>query len=260
MLRKLKQTDSGLIKLIPDEIRRVNAIEVTKKEFKNIEGQKLIMSIANLSKLLFNFKNDCLLVSSNEDYMQQISMLYFDTPELKMYFEHHNRVAHKFRVYRKYKYNTGKSQLIIKHTDNKHISHQTKRKTKYFNERIPLKYFDYINKKISHPAFQLKPVLNCEFNRYTFANLSKSWLISVDTELVFWNDKRTSYLSDLAVLTIKTKDSGPNKEITNALKIAPVLPYGLNKFSIGVALTNPNLKQNMLKQKIHHLKRISNDN
>jgi len=63
-------------------------------------------------------------------------------------------------------------------------------------------------------------------------NKTKEIFIKVDTELSFWNDYRTSYLPDLAVITIKTKNNSPKKEITNATKLAQVFPSGLNKFSM----------------------------
>ena len=260
MQRKLKDTNTSLLSSIQPQIRTVSSTEIKKRDFKNEKVQKLLIKKSHLSELLYQFYDECILIGSNEEYVQQFSMLYFDTPELKMYFEHHNRAANRFQVYRKYKYNTGKTHLVVKHSDNKHTNHNKKKKTKYFNDRIPLKYFDYITKNANHTAFLLKPVLNCDFNRYLFTNISMDSLISVDSELIFWNNQSTVYLTDLAVITIKTKRSSPNREISNALKIAPVFPSGLNKFSIGMALTNPNLKQNMLKQKIYDLKKISNGN
>ena len=259
MIRKLKQTNTKLLEGIPPEIGTISSKEIVKKDFNSNKSQKLILNKRYFNNMLYKFSDEFALVKSNEDYMQQFSMLYFDTPQLKMYFEHHNRSASRYQVYRKYKYNNEKSQLIVKSSDNKNNRNKKKFRTSDFEARIPLKYFDYIDKNTNHPAFQLKPVLNCDFNRYVFTNKSNDLLITIDADLSFWNDYKTNYLPDLAVATIKTKNYSPQREIANALKLAPGFPSGLNKFSIGMALTNPDLKQNMLKQKIYNLKRISND-
>ncbi|NJO88619.1 MAG: hypothetical protein HC831_06365 [Chloroflexia bacterium] len=44
------------------------------------------------------------------------------------------------------------------------------------------------------------------------------------------NSNKINILKDFAVVTIKTKNSSPKREITNALKFAPEFPSGLNKF------------------------------
>ncbi len=201
-------------------------------------------------------------VQEHQGYkINNYATLYFDTKDDLMYLAHHNgrRTREKIRI-REYiesdlsffeikdKSNTGRTEKKrIRLEDNNDFSNSMVDKFLDENAKFTLK--------------DLCPKLKNKFYRITFVNRNKTERLTIDFNIKFHNlttDKDTQ-LDNLVVIELK-QDKEANsqcKEILSSLKISST---GFSKFCVGSTLTNSKLKNNLFKQKIRFINKLTQFN
>ncbi|MCG8702018.1 MAG: VTC domain-containing protein, partial [Bacteroidales bacterium] len=123
-------------------------------------------------------------------------------------------------------------------------------------KNIPTKYFDFIADNTKYQPITLRPVLENEFYRFTLTNEKRNQRITVDTQINFWYKNKPLALPNLAIVEIKSTRDDLDRTIFNLLKESHVHPSSMSKYCIGMAMLQPELKQNLFKRKIHAVNKI----
>ena len=107
----------------------------------------------------------------------------------------------------------------------------------------------------------LKPALRNWFRRLTLVNYGKTERVTIDTGLRFHN-----YVSgvdkslDQAVIVELKRDGNVPSPLLAMLRDLHIFSHGFSKYCMGTAITNEDVKQNRLKEKIYYVNRlIAND-
>lgn len=188
--------------------------------------------------------------------------LYYDTPGLTMYLDHHNdrKVRQKVRT-RSYLL-SGDSYLEIKRKGN---NGRTSKK----RMRIAPEYYGHFGDLPSAAAFlaeksrftasELKPACTTEFNRITLVNPQKTERLTIDTRMHFRNHPtgNESTLGDAVIIEIK-QDGRAASKMKEILRYNHVFPYRISKYTIGTVLTDFSAKDNRFKEKIRYIEKTIN--
>ena len=188
--------------------------------------------------------------------------IYFDTPELRMFLDHHNRRLVRQKVRTRVYVNSGETFLEIKRKNN---HGRTKKK----RTRIPLdelKGFGadeaasaYLSKHSAYTAEMLSPVLSTAFNRITLVNPAMTERLTIDTQLFFENYRtglRTN-LRDAVIIELK-QDGHAESQMKGILLKNRVKPARISKYCIAETLTDPSVKHNRFKVKVRAIEKIIN--
>lgn len=176
------------------------------------------------------------------------SSLYFDTPALDCYLEHHNGKAcrRKFRM-RCYTA-TGVSFFEIKLRTNK--GRTVKRRI-----AIPtiVPSLDGGPAKLVEEAtgrsLDLTPQIATEFSRITLVANDYAERVTIDTNLEFRRDANRAALQGTAVIEVKQERDSRDSPIRQQLRKLQMRPMRMSKYCIGSALLDPGLKRNRFKRK-----------
>lgn len=207
-------------------------------------------------------------MARHEYYAQEIDgkritrydTLYYDTPELTMYVQHHDRrmVRQKVRI-RTYLDSDGLTFLEIKNKNNKG---KTKKKRIVVSDQAVLaspteEVSAFMLKRCWYDWQGLLPELRTTFSRITLVNKAKTERLTIDLNLV-WTNIQTGVsktYEDLVIIELKRdgNTSSPMIGITSALRIKPMK---ISKYCVGTALTNDRVKRNRFKAKIRKIERI----
>lgn len=185
--------------------------------------------------------------------------MYYDTPELNMFLDHHGRrlVRQKVRV-RVYA-GTGQAFLELKRKNN---HGRTKKK----RVEIPASLFRafqedpsalaFLSGKSSYPAEALTPSLETVFRRITLVNAAKTERLTIDTCLCFINARngRQVSLRDAVIIELK-QDGHARSEMKDILLDHRVKPVRVSKYCIGVTLTDPDVKSGRFKPKVRAIEK-----
>lgn len=185
--------------------------------------------------------------------------LYFDTPELRMFMDHHNRRLVRQKVRTRVYVGSGTTFLEIKRKNN---HGRTKKK----RMEIPLAEFkdfsadatacEYLEAKSWFTAAELSPSLETIFRRITLVNPTMTERVTIDSSLGF-NNFRTGLEASLrngVVIELK-QDGRAGSTMKRILLDHRVKPIRVSKYCVGITLTSPGLKTNRFKLKIRKIEK-----
>lgn len=186
--------------------------------------------------------------------------VYFDTPELKMFYLHHNRRLVRQKVRTRSYVNSGDTFLEIKRKNN----HGRTSKKRIGIEPFELMEFSgnpeacaYLAKHSWFTVEDIRPVLETRFTRITLVNPALTERLTIDTQLAFRNF-RTGHKTDLqdAVIIELKQDGRAASQMKGILLDLRVKPLRVSKYCIAVTLTDPVAKTGRFKVKVRAIEKI----
>lgn len=200
--------------------------------------------------------------------------MYFDTPNMQMYTCHHSGHANRQKLRIRSYVDSGLNFLEVK-TKNNHKRTRKKRTTMFdFDPLAPARdiafdshddnfkeYDSFLRENLWYKPETMEEAIENRFNRITLVNNNKTERLTIDTDLWFHNlitDNEYS-LPELAIIELKRDGLVPSP-ILSLLNELRIKPLGFSKYCIGTALTNPDIRQNRFKQRLHALGKLAEAN
>ena len=185
--------------------------------------------------------------------------IYYDTPSLKMFLDHHNRRLVRQKVRTRMYVASGECFLEIKRKNN---HGRTKKKRMRIPSQLLASFsadqaaVQYLEKHSAFSADQLSPVLSTAFSRITLVNPAGTERITVDTDLVFTNFRtgKKAFLQDAVIIELK-QDGHAASQMKGILLKNRVKPVRVSKYCIAETLTDPSVKHNRFKKKVRILEK-----
>ena len=197
--------------------------------------------------------------------------MYFDTPDMQMYTCHHSGHANRQKLRIRSYVDSGLNFLEVK-TKNNHKRTRKKRTTMFdFDPLAPARniafdshddnfkeYDSFLRENLWYKPGIMEEAIENRFNRITLVNNNKTERLTIDTDLCFHNihTGNDCSLPELAIIELKRDGLVPSPilALLNELRIKPL---GFSKYCIGTALTNPDIRQNRFKQRLHALEKLA---
>lgn len=197
--------------------------------------------------------------------------MYFDTPDMQMYTCHHSGHANRQKLRIRSYVDSGLNFLEVK-TKNNHKRTRKKRTTMFdFDPLAPARdiafdshddnfkeYDSFLRENLWYKPEIMEEAIENRFNRITLVNNNKTERLTIDTDLCFHNihTGNDCSLPELAIIELKRDGLVPSPilALLNELRIKPL---GFSKYCIGTALTNPDIRQNRFKQRLHALEKLA---
>jgi hypothetical protein len=233
----------------------ISLSELSEYKLLNRIDTKYVCNISQLPQILSAISTDFRIQTSGQERIFGYESLYFDSPQMKSYFDHHQgkRIRYKIR-FRKY-LDTGDVFLEIKRKQN--FNRTDKKRHEFeFSTNLESSHLQFLEKYIDIPQSGLQPTIWTNFNRMTLAGKSTVERVTIDTNIQFKNDTESILLPGLAVIEVKrekTKDYSPLLKVLNNLHIKP---YGFSKYIMGQIILRPTIKHNRFLTKISTVKQI----
>ena len=188
--------------------------------------------------------------------------MYYDTPELRMFLDHHNRRMVRQKVRTRVYVASGQTFLEIKHKNNKK---RTKKKrteidnSLFFDFRSDAAAADFLANNSAFTVDSIVPQMETIFNRITLVNAAKTERLTIDTNLRFVNHTTglKSSLKNAVIIELK-QDGRADSQMKRILLNHRVKPTRMSKYCIGTTITNPNVKSNRFKKKIRRIEKVIN--
>ena len=221
---------------------------------------KFVFNLKYLPKLLKMATDNYYMVEIENEREQLYKTTYFDTSDYSMYRLHHNGKLnrHKVRI-RKYIY-TKQEFLEIKRKNNR--GETIKNRTEHCsNGSAPVMYEhskDFVRKYSPYDSGLLVPTLGNRFTRLTLVNKDFSERITLDyklkfTDLKYQNKTKTR---GICIAEIKKGRDTTTSPFLSYLKELRIRSMGFSKYCLGMALLNPEVKNNLFKQKLRSLVKV----
>ena len=185
--------------------------------------------------------------------------IYFDTPELKMFYLHHNRRLVRQKVRTRCYVRSQEAFLEIKRKNN---HGRTSKK------RIAIRPFEmmefagnpeaceYLARHSWFTVGDLRPTLETRFSRITLVNPALTERLTIDTCLEFKNfitGKETN-LQDTVIIELK-QDGRAQSQMRGIFLDHRIKPVRVSKYCIAITLTDPAAKSGRFKVKVRTIEK-----
>ncbi len=217
---------------------------------------KFVTTIGGLKQFLMLAREDYYVQDWHGLRLMPYHTIYLDTPRLTMYYDHHNGHKHRYKVRMRMYENDGATFLEVKDKNN---HGRTKKKRILIDE---LEYAgdemkEFVEDKTPYDATTLIPTIENRFRRITLVNKARTERLTIDVDLQFHNIRCDGdcTLGHHVIIELKRDGLIPSPA-TALLRRVRIKRSGFSKMAMGMALTDPHLKQNRFKQRRMTLKRL----
>ena len=229
---------------------------------------KYVTTLETLRRFLIMAEEHYYVQDFHGRRMMPYHTIYLDTPDQRMYHDHQRGKKHRYKVRMRMYENDMVSFLEVKNKSNK--GRTKKKRTEIEDLTAPpaviadegngsieerrAMAMGYLQELVPYDAEELIPTIENRFRRITLVNKAKTERLTIDMEISFHNILTGNDVSLPDHVIIELKRDGlipsPATELLRQLRIKKM---GFSKMAIGTALTSPELKQNLFKQRIHQI-------
>lgn len=232
----------------------ISLAEMDNVKLMNRMDTKCIFSVQLLNKLLTECRDHYKVLLHAGTRSSFYKTLYFDTAELKFYFDHHNGYAKRYKVRMR---NYTESSLFYLEVKYKRYGRTDKKRIRInnFASDFSTEQSQFID-GITQKHFDIKPKLWNNFYRITLVNKYTPERVTIDTGLSFEQNGESVTMNNLVIGEIKQERTDFRSPILNLLKKNGIRPSGMSKYCLGIALMEKNIKRNSFKERILAIEKI----
>ncbi|MBN1922137.1 MAG: polyphosphate polymerase domain-containing protein [Anaerolineae bacterium] len=217
---------------------------------------KIVLREDQLTRILAQLRDAYNVLEIAGQRIHRYHTLYFDTPTLTFYHQHHNGQRNRYKVRIRTYEDSGLAYLEVKCKTNQDIT---------IKERLPLpESIATINAEGQHfldailplPAATLLPVLGNTFRRVTLVSKQRAERLTLDIGLSFRMGRSGIVLPGIAIVEIKQPAYSLCSEFIGQTRKLGLRTTSFSKYCTGVALLAPQVKHNAFKPQLGLLDRI----
>lgn len=221
----------------------------------NRTDTKYMTDVRTLLDVLEKASASGYLVFENGGRVLGYRSMYYDTPQLKMYMDHHNGRAVRQKLRTRCYVSSGVTFLELK-SKNNHGRTKKKRmeipSDMYLTERLgDAGELSWLEGRLDCPAAELSPSLETVFSRITVVDPDRTERTTIDSDISFKNVRTglSAALGCLSVIEVKQDGLKPSR-LRDILLECRVKPFRLSKYCIGTALTSPSVRTGRFKERL----------
>ena len=185
--------------------------------------------------------------------------LYFDTPDDRMYLDHHNGKLNRCKIrFREY-LPAGLTYLEIKYKTNTYRTIKKRMETEHIEHELSSRSASFIRENAPFDSGELTPKVTTKFHRITLVNNLTEERVTIDFDLSFeYGSLNTGFLN-LAVAEVKQNSLNGKSVFSGIMHHLKIYPERLSKYCIGRVLSDTSVKSNNFKSIIYILNKLNND-
>ena len=237
----------------------ISLAEMESVKLMNRIDTKFVVPVCLLPEMLCLARSDYYIQEIAGKRLAAYDTLYYDTPDLQMYLRHHDRQLHRQKIRIRTYLDSDLTFLEVKNKSNKG---RTKKKRIIVQtndlQSIDTGQHEWLTGKSWYDVSTLQPQLHTRFERITLVNHAKTERLTIDTALRWENVRtgQTAALGDAVVVELK-RDGNQPSGMLDILRSLRIKPMKISKYCIGIALTDPAVKNNRFRPKLRQLQKIT---
>ena len=246
---------------ILSQFKGISLEEVNRASLMRRKDNKYLFSCEYIPELLELVKNEYRVLEIDGHRSQEYRTLYFDTIDHEMYYKHHRGKAnrHKVRIRR---YGSGKIHFLeVKKKNAKGITTKKRVQTSGMEHADLMKEEAFLTSCSPYESSIIDSAMENDFFRITLVDPAQTERVTLDYGLRFSSRESEAKLDlpGVAVAEIKFENYLADSSIHAAMRSFRIKPHRFSKYAIGMALLNPDLKQNRFKSRIRAVHQLNNE-
>jgi len=188
--------------------------------------------------------------------IHRYTTLYFDTPALTFYHQHHNGQRSRYKVRIRTYEDSGLAFLEVKCKTNQDITSKERLRVLEPTASLDAEGREFLDAILPLPADTLLPVLGNAFRRVTLVSKHRAERLTIDIGMSFRLGRSGIVLPSIAVVEIKQAAYSLCSEFIGEARKLGLRTTSISKYCTGIALLAPQVKHNAFKPQLGLLDRI----
>jgi hypothetical protein len=181
--------------------------------------------------------------------------LYFDTPDLRHYQDHHNQRTFRSKVrFREY-VGSGLAFFEVKRKTGTGRTDKARMQVNGIHAALSAEQQLFAQQATGRTE-DLRPTLWNHFTRYTFVHRDRPERLTMDVDLRFTIDGVERELGDIVVAELKQERADRSSPFAQIMRDRNIRPAGMSKYCIGMLLLKQPVKYNAFKEVLLKLDRL----
>lgn len=243
---------AGLVRALPPASPALVQQRALQRRF----DAKYIVRPGDLAALLEPVTQHYVAQRAGDRVLAQYETLYFDTPDLRCFYEHQRgrRLRHKVRI-RHYP-DRQVSFLEVKSKRNSSLTTKHRQAIPFGNSALDADALAFVKSHCKLPTAELQPQLWTNFRRVTLIGLTVPERITIDTQLEFVRGSATETVPGVALIEVKQFPIARHSPIVGRLRSLGYRPLSVSKYCTGTASVRRGLQVNRFLPTLRAIERL----
>jgi hypothetical protein len=234
----------------------ISLAEMDSVKLMNRVDTKYMFHMDQLNDILSDLQPEFRVLEINRNRIGRYETLYFDTEDHKLYFDHHNGHANRFKVRKRRYIESGQSYFEIKCRNNKGRTVKERIRQKESPEDITGKSAALLKEMTKLTPEMIKPALWIIFSRITLVNKQMSARLTIDLGLKYRLGNKQKEYPGLVIAELK-QDISAKSPFMDIMHKYHIVDTSISKYCLGIISMNKNIKHNNFKPKLLRLKKLT---
>jgi hypothetical protein len=218
---------------------------------------KFVLRDWQLLDILQRVMNDYFILDTTHDRINRYRTLYFDTPDLAFYAQHHNDVRKRRKVRCRQYIDSGLNFLEVKFKTDRQRTIKSRLRVPEMVERLEGESLAFVAEHCPHLVDRLNAVIWNSFSRITLVSKYRQERLTLDIGYRHsWQDGEGS-LPGIAIAEVKQRKFSFESDFLQQLRPFNIRSTGFSKYCTGIADIYPQVKYNRFKRRFLMLERLS---
>ncbi|MCK9203411.1 MAG: polyphosphate polymerase domain-containing protein [Bacteroidales bacterium] len=247
--------------IIDELLLRFSAItlpEMDRVTLLNRVDTKFIFRVGKLPAILKKLPEVYRALEIEGNRQTHYETLYFDTPDYRMYLDHHNKKLNRFKVRSRKYVESNQCFFEVKFKNNRGRTIKKRVNDTTLNDIINDNPGELLSELTPYRPEMLVPSLRVFFSRITLVNKSLTERITLDTGLSFQKGDETASYPGVVIAELK-QDRSQRSRFRTALREEHVVQSSMSKYCLGIISLNQHIKKNNFKSKMLNINKLNHD-
>jgi hypothetical protein len=182
--------------------------------------------------------------------------LYFDTPDFKMYLNHQNGRTNRFKFRERRYVESDLYFFEVKFKNNKGRTIKERIKRPQLFTHISDASRELVKNVSNVNPDTLEAKLWVHYRRMTFVGKKTAERLTIDTKMVYQDEKQTVPITGLAIAEVKQGSALDKSPFVVLMKKNRVQAKSISKYCLGVITLNSDIKKNNFKPTLIYLQKL----
>ena len=251
--------------LLPELNSLVEGFKITRLEdmkqiaFNERIDIKYFFSLKLLPWLISQIQDDYRILQVENFLIQPYKTVYYDTPSLKLYLDHHNGKLNRFKLRKRLYIANNISFSEIKFKSNKGITFKRRVSTDKNLDVLTDEDRAFFSKHSQIAPEELFPQATNYFNRITLVSNNERERITMDFNLKLERNGMVANLGNLVIAEVKKSREEAVTLMEQKLEELGIKSSSFSKYCTAIAMIEQNTKNNNFKIKVKEYKKVNDE-
>lgn len=214
---------------------------------------KFIVPMSILDRVLKDCQEEYQILKINNECLFRYSTNYYDTMNLKLYFDHHKGKGNRYKVRTREYVQSGLKHAEIKYKTNKNQTIKYRLEIKNWIEAK-----EFIQDHTGILESDLHKSLYSEYTRITLLHKEKMEKVTLDFNLGFYEKQKSIQYNNIVIAEVKAEKI-TSIYFNEIMKKYKIKSGSLSKYCLGLVSLNPKLKKNNFKMMFNQIIKVNNN-